>query len=100
MGLKENVIIGKLIPAGTGFDLHNRPVTEPADLLEDEEDDVEEFDFSIPLMIDDNTDPAILEALATAKEKQLAALPAEEEFEMEYEYGIEEDDLEGFGEEE
>ncbi|MCL4265768.1 MAG: DNA-directed RNA polymerase subunit beta' [Anaerolineae bacterium] len=101
MGLKENVIIGKLIPAGTGFDLHNRPAPELADLLEEEEEEeTPEFDFSIPLMIDDNTDPAILEALATAKEKQLAALPAEEEYEMEYEYGFDEDDLEGFGDEE
>lgn len=99
MGLKENVIIGKLIPAGTGFDLHNQPDQEPSDLLEDEEE-MAEFDFSMPLMIDDNTDPAILDALAAAKEKTLAALPAEEDYEIEYEYGIDEGDLEGFGDEE
>ena len=42
-GLKENVIIGKLIPAGTGFkpyndisiELENKMVEDPADTLED-----------------------------------------------------------------
>ncbi|MCO5186620.1 MAG: DNA-directed RNA polymerase subunit beta' [Anaerolineae bacterium] len=60
-GLKENVIIGKLIPAGTGF---------RSDLLEEveeeiEEEEVEDIDFST-LLIDDNTDEALLEAIARA----------------------------------
>jgi DNA-directed RNA polymerase subunit beta' len=62
LGLKENVIIGKLIPAGTGFrkeDAELEPVEEevkitaPADLS--------------GLLIDDNTDEELLEALAAAK---------------------------------
>lgn len=105
MGLKENVIIGKLIPAGTGFELHQRAAAAALALAEgleeEEEEETPEFDFSGPLMIDDNTDPAILEALAAAKERTVASLPVDDEFEMEYEYGIDEDDLvEGFGAEE
>ncbi len=65
LGLKENVIIGKLIPAGTGFHLYQQREAEAeAALLEEEA--AEEFDFSGPLMIDDNTDPAVLEAIAAA----------------------------------
>jgi DNA-directed RNA polymerase subunit beta' len=58
LGLKENVIIGKLIPAGTGFRL-------PVDEAEIEEEEPVEFDPT-RMLIDDNTDPAILEALAEA----------------------------------
>ncbi|MCA9981013.1 MAG: DNA-directed RNA polymerase subunit beta', partial [Anaerolineales bacterium] len=58
LGLKENVIIGKLIPAGTGFRM-------PVD--EEEFEDEEPVDFDpTRMLIDDNTDPAILEALAEA----------------------------------
>ena len=82
LGLKENVIIGKLIPAGTGFHLYQQREAEAeAALLEEEAS--EEFDFSGPLMIDDNTDPALLEAIAAAaaaeKSKQEEEVPAEEE---------------------
>ena len=58
IGLKENVIIGKLIPAGTGFQL-------PVEEEEIEELEPTEFDPT-RMLIDDNTDPAILEALAEA----------------------------------
>jgi DNA-directed RNA polymerase subunit beta' len=58
IGLKENVIIGKLIPAGTGFFL-------PVEEEEVEEVEPTEFDPT-RMLIDDNTDPAILEALAEA----------------------------------
>ena len=82
LGLKENVIIGKLIPAGTGFHLYQKREEEAeAALLEEEA--VEEFDFSGPLMIDDNTDPALLEAIAAAaaaeKAKQEDEVETEEE---------------------
>jgi DNA-directed RNA polymerase subunit beta' len=36
-GLKENVIIGKLIPAGTGFHSYDRNPLPPSDLIEGEE---------------------------------------------------------------
>jgi len=70
LGLKENVIIGKLIPAGTGFKVHE----EEEEIEALEEDELLELDFSGPLMIDDNTDPAVLEAIATAAAADKASL--------------------------
>ncbi|MEM7331571.1 MAG: DNA-directed RNA polymerase subunit beta' [Chloroflexota bacterium] len=66
VGLKENVIIGKLIPAGTGFDLHHTQRDKMAALEE-----VEEFEELMPMdlsgtLIDDNTDDEILAAIAAA----------------------------------
>ncbi|WP_420628235.1 hypothetical protein [Candidatus Leptofilum sp.] len=73
IGLKENVIIGKLIPAGTGFDAYaekqeelEAPEVEAEDLLDDG------MDFSGTLMIDDNTDDAVLEAIAQAAAAEAA----------------------------
>jgi DNA-directed RNA polymerase subunit beta' len=72
VGLKENVIIGKLIPAGTGFDVHYKP----EELEAPQEDDAaaleESIDFSGAL-IDDNTDDAILEAIAAAAAAEAAS---------------------------
>lgn len=66
IGLKENVIIGKLIPAGTGFAMHNRrPQQVDAGLDEVKEVLEEPVDYSGAL-IDDNTDDAVLEAIAAA----------------------------------
>ena len=63
IGLKENVIIGKLIPAGTGF---------PSAEEEEEEDLEEEEELGLPedlssVLIGDDTDEEILEALTKAK---------------------------------
>ncbi|MCB0035758.1 MAG: hypothetical protein KDE51_17120, partial [Anaerolineales bacterium] len=59
VGLKENVIIGKLIPAGTGFKV--------ASDEEEIEEDVDLVDIDpTKMLIDDNTDPAILDALTEA----------------------------------
>ena len=69
LGLKENVIIGKLIPAGTGFNVQKEeePVME---LLE--EDELAEMVDPTSLLIDDNTHEDILAAIAQAKaEEQL-----------------------------
>ena len=58
-GLKENVIIGKLIPAGTGY----RTEEELEEEVEEEIPfDPENFDPT-RILIDDNTDPAILDLL-------------------------------------
>ncbi|MCC6601732.1 MAG: DNA-directed RNA polymerase subunit beta' [Anaerolineae bacterium] len=66
IGLKENVIIGKLIPAGTGFAMHNRQPEELEAGLDEVEEILEEpVDYSGAL-IDDNTDDAVLEAIAAA----------------------------------
>ncbi|MCP4361294.1 MAG: DNA-directed RNA polymerase subunit beta' [Chloroflexi bacterium] len=73
LGLKENVIIGKLIPAGTGYAKHQKRAEEELAKLEEEEA-LEELDLSGPLMIDDNTDLAVLEALAAAKAKEKEAV--------------------------
>jgi DNA-directed RNA polymerase subunit beta' len=63
LGLKENVIIGKLIPAGTGYlaRLARQAEKEAAEALVLEE---EELDLS-QLLIDDNTDEDVLERIAT-----------------------------------
>ena len=45
-GLKENVIMGRLIPAGTGLDLYNAvdiTINENSEMLESDEDEVEEI---------------------------------------------------------
>ncbi|MGW8318881.1 MAG: DNA-directed RNA polymerase subunit beta' [Candidatus Promineifilaceae bacterium] len=63
VGLKENVIIGKLIPAGTGFKARQQRIAEreaAEALLEAQE---EEMDLS-KLLIDDNTDEEVLERIA------------------------------------
>ena len=78
IGLKENVIIGKLIPAGTGFDVYTKKQEElAASLVEDEEVLEEPVGFSGAL-IDDNTDDAVLEAIAAAA----AAEATKEQLEM------------------
>ncbi|HZD09766.1 MAG TPA: DNA-directed RNA polymerase subunit beta', partial [Candidatus Binatia bacterium] len=64
VGLKENVIIGKLIPAGTGFHTEHE--------LEEEEAELEEEGPKVPedlssILIGDDTDEEILEALTKAK---------------------------------
>jgi DNA-directed RNA polymerase subunit beta' len=64
VGLKENVIIGKLIPAGTGF--------RREDEEEEVEAEIEEVTGEIPedlstILIGDDTDEEILEALTKAK---------------------------------
>ncbi|MCB8979605.1 MAG: DNA-directed RNA polymerase subunit beta' [Ardenticatenaceae bacterium] len=66
IGLKENVIIGKLIPAGTGFDMHNRQPEELEAGLDEMDEVLEDpIDYSGAL-IDDNTEDAVLEAIAAA----------------------------------
>jgi DNA-directed RNA polymerase subunit beta' len=63
-GLKENVIIGKLIPAGSGFKVH---VDEDEDDYPIFEQDLEPVAFNpSKMLVDDNTDPAVLDALAEA----------------------------------
>jgi DNA-directed RNA polymerase subunit beta' len=66
-GLKENVIIGKLIPAGTGFDYGHdgdeeapTPQLTPASLTK-------------AMLIDDDTDPELLAAIAAATADSRAA---------------------------
>jgi DNA-directed RNA polymerase subunit beta' len=38
LGLKENVIVGQLIPAGTGLDMYSNIQIEEAGMAEEEED--------------------------------------------------------------
>ena len=73
IGLKENVIIGKLIPAGTGYRvIGEEPIIEEEEI---EEIDLDNLDPT-KVLIDDNTDPAILEALAQAAAEAKAAREA------------------------
>ena len=81
-GLKENVIIGKLIPAGTGF--HAYKAKEQAAL---EAALAAEAEAELPIvdpgttLIDDNTEEEVLAAIAAAAAEQppAPALPAVEE---------------------
>lgn len=79
LGLKENVIIGKLIPAGTGYKVRQDRIAEreAAEALLEQE--VEEVDLS-SLLIDDNTDEEVLERIAAqaAAEAAKSALPEAE----------------------
>jgi DNA-directed RNA polymerase subunit beta' len=73
-GLKENVIIGKLIPAGTGFRMDE---VEESDEIDEAE--MGDIDYS-SMLIDDNTDDAVLEAIARAaadKERGASMTPPE-----------------------
>ncbi len=67
VGLKENVIIGKLIPAGTGFHVYKEREAEQQRLQEESEKEalLEPIDFSSTL-IDDNTDDDVLAAMIAA----------------------------------
>ena len=60
IGLKENVIIGKLIPAGTGFRKE-----EPEEVVLEEDENVDEVELT-SVLIDDNTDEDVLAAIAEA----------------------------------
>ena len=85
IGLKENVIIGKLIPAGTGFDVYHNRQKAIADALIVEEEVLEDVAMDLSgALIDDNTDDAVLEAIAAAAaaeatREQLDAPEVEEE---------------------
>jgi DNA-directed RNA polymerase subunit beta' len=84
LGLKENVIIGKLIPAGTGFEARLAKERElEAQIEAPEPVDVAKMTSS-PL-IDDNTAEDLLEAIVAAAvtSAQKPALEAEIEAEME-----------------
>jgi DNA-directed RNA polymerase subunit beta' len=77
-GLKENVIIGKLIPAGTGFPVY---YGEEEEEVVTEEEVGEEVDLSKTL-IDDETDDEILAAItAAAADASKATLSPEPEAE-------------------
>jgi DNA-directed RNA polymerase subunit beta' len=64
-GLKENVIIGKLIPAGTGFEAYQRKKEEEEERLEAEMGEPA-LDLTTVPLIDDSTDDEILAAIAAA----------------------------------
>ena len=78
VGLKENVIIGKLIPAGTGYETRLRK--EEAKRLEAEKPEIDMATVTSSLLIDDNTDESVLEAMISAaaetRAKEVAAAMA------------------------
>jgi DNA-directed RNA polymerase subunit beta' len=75
IGLKENVIIGKLIPAGTGFKARRlrEAEKEAAALLAEEAQEELAIDYSTTL-IDDNTDERVLEAIAAQAAAEAARI--------------------------
>jgi len=71
VGLKENVIIGKLIPAGTGYDLRQeRKAAQAAAESLAKAGAFDEASFASQL-IDDNTPASILDAIASANRDAL-----------------------------
>ncbi len=67
IGLKENVIIGKLIPAGTGFrPEEDEPLELPEDFFMDPELAAGATRLTSSALIDDDTDVEILAAIAAA----------------------------------
>ncbi|HSG18020.1 MAG TPA: DNA-directed RNA polymerase subunit beta', partial [Anaerolineae bacterium] len=78
LGLKENVIIGKLIPAGTGYKVRQERQAEKEAAEAMAAAEVEEVDLS-GLLIDDNTDEEVLEKIAAAQAAEAAArVPTQE----------------------
>jgi DNA-directed RNA polymerase subunit beta' len=78
IGLKENVIIGKLIPAGTGYEERLRKEEEKR--IEAEKPIIDMATVTSSLLIDDNTDESVLEAMISAaaetRAKEVAAAMA------------------------
>ncbi|MDX1401926.1 MAG: hypothetical protein R3245_08390, partial [Kiloniellales bacterium] len=77
LGLKENVIIGKLIPAGTGYKarmdrIAEKEAAEAMAAAEKEEVDLTNF------LIDDNTDEEVLERLTAKAAAEATTLPLPE----------------------
>jgi DNA-directed RNA polymerase subunit beta' len=70
-GLKENVIIGKLIPAGTGFQLHQDQAQKALEMEAAPEVESSSIDLSKTL-IGDDTDEEILAAIAAAAAAEAA----------------------------
>jgi DNA-directed RNA polymerase subunit beta' len=106
MGLKENVIIGKLIPAGTGFRVGEEaaePELLPGELLE-EVDGVPATRLTSAALIGDDTDEEILAAIAAAAADSAARLSLMEveaaDWHIEGEEGWEVDDDEDFEDDE
>jgi DNA-directed RNA polymerase subunit beta' len=76
VGLKENVIIGKLIPAGTGYDARIERAEQLR--LEAEKPEIDLATVTASLLIDDNTDDSVLEAMiaAAAESSRVRQQPA------------------------
>ncbi len=77
-GLKENVIIGKLIPAGTGYTARQDRIAEreAAEALLEHEAEIE-VDLA-NLLIDDNTDEEVLERIAAQAAAEAAKASIQE----------------------
>jgi DNA-directed RNA polymerase subunit beta' len=80
LGLKENVIIGKLIPAGSGFrveEAEEEPLSELDAEAQAEAEERMALGFSGSMLIDDNTDEDVLAAIAAAAADARLTLPSE-----------------------
>ncbi|MCA9970101.1 MAG: DNA-directed RNA polymerase subunit beta' [Anaerolineales bacterium] len=80
IGLKENVIIGKLIPAGTGFHVYRGKEEDLLEQMDTGDDDLmlDAIDLSNTL-IDDSTDEDVLAAIAAAAEAKTGEVEAVED---------------------
>ena len=68
VGLKENVIIGKLIPAGTGLKRYSNIKLSTDDMLKEEEDDILLDDEDLELVPEDTVEEETSEAAETDEE--------------------------------
>ncbi len=82
-GLKENVIIGKLIPAGTGYEAMQEAAKLPEPPVEEVGPEIEAVIDLKSTLIDDDTDDDILAAIAAAAVKAKKSDVAEVEVETE-----------------
>ncbi|MBX3161962.1 MAG: DNA-directed RNA polymerase subunit beta' [Deltaproteobacteria bacterium] len=61
-GLKENVIMGRLIPAGTGLGAYKRLTVDVQAEDEDEDDDLDDYSSSSAGVVDEPPPPAVVES--------------------------------------
>jgi DNA-directed RNA polymerase subunit beta' len=81
-GLKENVIIGKLIPAGSGYEAMQEAARLPEPKIEEVEPTIETVIDLKSTLIDDDTDDDILAAIAAAAAEAKKSGHIESEFEV------------------
>ncbi len=74
VGLKENVIIGKLIPAGTGMKRYSNIKLSTDDMLKEEEDDILLDDEDLELVPEDITVEEEASETARQIKKQMKSL--------------------------
>jgi DNA-directed RNA polymerase subunit beta' len=66
-GLKENIIMGNLIPAGTGFDRHLKYTFNDRESAVDQTSDAQELEGNFRITVEENLGSELLEAVSKAE---------------------------------